>query len=1339
MERNFEDTFQYRAIYVMAIHDKAHEGILKIGDASFSSEKQPEQLPANCAELNDAAVLRIKEYTNTAAVEYQLLHTELAVRMRKGKNGNRQMSDFRDHEVHKVLKNSGYDNKKIGETTGREWFPVDLATAQKAITAVKKWKKSLDGSFVPEKYEPIQFRPEQQAAIDKTVKAFKKEKQMLWNAKMRFGKTLTALQVIRELKYKKTIIVTHRPVVDEGWHEDFQKIFYADTNYVYISKAAGNEEIMKEKLAEGRHIVYFASIQDLRGSAVVGGKFSKNDFVFSLEWDLVIVDEAHEGTTTALGDEVIKRLVKRDKGSKTRFLALSGTPFNILQKFENQVYTWDYVMEQERKRNWDQEHDGDSNPYADLPEMKIYTYDLGKVLQNSVYQDELEDKAFNFTEFFRTWTGDAERDHRGMPEGARVGDFVHKDDIWSFLNLITREDADSYYPFANKSYRNLFRHTLWVVPGVREAKALSRLMKDHPVFGMQGAFRIVNVAGDGDEEDAPENALEKVRTAIQEAGDDGYTVTLTCGKLTTGVTVPEWTAVMMLAGSYSTSAASYLQTIFRVQSPCHKNGKVKSCCYVFDFAPDRTLKMVAEAVSLSTKAGTTTKDARTRLGAFLNYCPVIAVEGTRMEEYNAAHMLGQIKKVYADRAVQTGFDDNSIYNDNLLNLTELDRKDFQELKKKIGSSKAAEKTKEITINDQGFDDEKFDKEIEKLSKERRKELTEEEKERLKELKKKKEERKNAISILRGISIRIPLMIYGADVPFEEDITMEQLPDLVDDASWKEFMPYGVSKAVFQKFIKYYDEDVVIAASRRIRNIAKSADALTPTERVQKIAGLFSGFRNPDRETVLTPWRVVNMHMSDCLGGYDFLDEAHEKMLERPRFVDQGKVTTDIFRNTGARILEINSKTGLYPLYVAYSLFRSRCAAYSKAHQGEIPDEDIQKELWDIVLRNNVFAICKTPMARQITLRTLHGYRENVKVNVCYISNLVSEMKKDSHFLNRRIQEIHLGNKRSNRNVKFDAIVGNPPYHENDGGNGNSSAPLYHFFVMQAKDLNPNYISMITPSRWFSDGKGLSGFRDEMLNDQHLAKIVDFQNAKDCFPRVSIGGGVNYFLWDAKYNDVGCEVINVLNDHYSVMKRKLNEFPVFVRYNEALGIFSKVRIKSNKSMTDEVSTRNPFGIATKVRGTKKRNSEDDIVLHSKDGEAYINRKSVTKGIEYIDQWKIMISRTTSEHAGEPDKSGKYKVLSKMKILPPGEICTDTYLIAYPRKNRQEVFNAYNYLRTKFVRFLILQLLASINLAREKYNYVPLLNFEKDWTDQKLYKKFELSQEEILLIESMIKPM
>ena len=193
-------------------------------------------------------------------------------------------------------------------------------------------------------------------------------------------------------------------------------------------------------------------------------------------------------------------------------------------------------------------------------------------------------------EFFRVWTGDIKHDHKAMPATAQVGDFVHESDVWSFLNLITKDDPDSHYPYANEEYRNLFRHALWMVPGVKEAKALSKLMKKHPVFGC-GAFDIVNVAGAGDEEERSEDALQKVREAINNAESDTYTITLSCGRLTTGVTVPEWTAVFMLAGSFSTSAANYLQTIFRVQSPCNKDGKIKRCCYVFDFAPDRTFEI----------------------------------------------------------------------------------------------------------------------------------------------------------------------------------------------------------------------------------------------------------------------------------------------------------------------------------------------------------------------------------------------------------------------------------------------------------------------------------------------------------------------------------------------------------------------------------------------------------------------------------------------------------------------------------------------------------------------------------------------------------------------------
>ena len=277
-----------------------------------------------------------------------------------------------------------------------------------------------------------------------------------------------------------------------------------------------------------------------------------------------------------------------------------------------------------------------------MPELKIYTYDLGKILTDKSYV-ELEDKAFNFREFFRVWTGDIKHDHKAMPATAQVGDFVHESDVWSFLNLITKDDPDSHYPYANEEYRNLFRHALWMVPGVKEAKALSKLMKKHPVFGC-GAFDIVNVAGDGDEEERSEDALQKVRQSINGAGNDGYTITLSCGKLTTGVTVPEWTAVFMLAGSFSTSAANYLQTIFRVQSPCNKDGKIKRCCYVFDFAPDRTLKMVAESAALSTKAGKANESDRRIMGEFLNYCPVIAVDGTVMKAYDTNRLLQQLNR-----------------------------------------------------------------------------------------------------------------------------------------------------------------------------------------------------------------------------------------------------------------------------------------------------------------------------------------------------------------------------------------------------------------------------------------------------------------------------------------------------------------------------------------------------------------------------------------------------------------------------------------------------------------------------------------------------------------------
>ena len=532
IDSKFQSSFEYKLIYVFRINDEVHKGFLKIGDATVKTDKNYAELSPNCRELNQSAIARIKEYTQTAGVTFQLLYTEIAV-YKVNKPGHKKdglIQAFRDHDVHNVLKRSGINNKNFHG--GKEWFECDLSTAINAIKAVKENRSSLTGKEVTTDRSPIIFRPEQEEAIKKTLKQYEKGNRMLWNAKMRFGKTLTALEVAKRSSFSRTIIITHRPVVEDGWFEDFNKIFYDRPEYVFGSKNVG-EKI--GNLAKGdKKFVYFASMQDLRGSEKVGGKFDKNNIIFKIDWDFVVVDEAHEGTQTKLGQDVLKEVIKPDNGKTTKTLELSGTPFNLLIDYEDQeIYTWDYIMEQQAKLNWTLTHFGDSNPYEELPKLNIYTYHLEETFSN--YQ-EVEDKAFNFREFFRVWLGDVDKDGKPMPSGVKVGDFVHANDIRAFLNLICKSSNDSNYPFSTETYRDYFRHTLWVVPGVREAKALSALLKAHPVFSQ---FEIVNVAGEGDEEIDTSDALNAVRKAMTKHPEDTRTITISCGRLTTGVTVPE--------------------------------------------------------------------------------------------------------------------------------------------------------------------------------------------------------------------------------------------------------------------------------------------------------------------------------------------------------------------------------------------------------------------------------------------------------------------------------------------------------------------------------------------------------------------------------------------------------------------------------------------------------------------------------------------------------------------------------------------------------------------------------------------------------------------------------
>lgn len=322
-------------------------------------------------------------------------------------------------------------------------------------------------------------------------------------------------------------------------------------------------------------------------------------------------------------------------------------------------------------------------------------------------------------------------------------------------------------------------------------------------------------------------------------------------------------------------------------------------------------------------------------------------------------------------------------------------------------------------------------------------------------------------------------------------------------------------------------------------------------------------------------------------------------------------------------------------------------------------------------------------------------------------------------------------------MKFDVIISNPPYQLNTSGGSAQAIPLYDKFVKKAIKLKPRFICMIIPSRWFAGGMGLDDFRQTMLNDTRLKDIVDYTNAKDCFPGISIGGGVCYFLWDNSYQGL-CRFTNIRNNERSTLLRCLNEFPVFVRYNNAVSIIHKIKKLKEDSMCQIVSSLSPFGIDSATRGREEAFDNCFKLLSSK-GTGYIDRKEIPKGDCYIGKWKVAVSKVTGEHAGEPDKNGQFKILSKIKIMEPDEVCTFSYFVIGCEDSLNRVKNIYKYLKTKLVRFLLLQSITSINISKDKFQFVPMQDFSKPWTDAELYAKYNLTQEEIDFIESMIKPM
>jgi len=1431
----------YKVIYVYAIHDGKHDGRIKVGDATYHTSLTIKEIIENntssdsdfitSPEIEAAAKKRIDEQTKTADVDYELLWTALAVKPVLSEDSSEilKYESFRDYDLHSILKRSGIqnefnrDDKKIGE-----WFTATIDDVKSAFKAHLKGSTSFINS--DEKLD-ITLRKEQLDAVSQASRKFRKgsienPKRFLWNAIMRFGKTLTSYALVEELQkkqdIKKVLILTHRPVVKAGWHEDFKKYFGSDSEWNFGTKSSLGDTW--ESLQKSERFIYFASVQDLRGSfniplyddetgEIINADtiFKKNSEVFDTEFDLAVYDESHEGLKTELAQLM-------DDSVKSKYkLFLSGTPFNIIEDFDqDSVYTWSYLDEQKAKEDWDRDYENflkdsknnpypgsDTNPYGKLPRLEIRTLDTTRILKGNPAIDP-SGTSFNFNKFF-------EVDRNTLVKGSvyeAFSPFKDPGSIDLLLNMISTSDENGRFdketneivkdhrnfPFSRDNSKKDFAHSFWVLPSVEAAVALHERLSAHPNFS---DFKVVNATGNNDSGDP----LSDVKKAIKE---NERTITLSVGKLTTGTTVPEWTAVFML--SNMKSPMSYMQTIFRVKSSGSlPDGREKEVGYVFDFAPDRALEMAQITSTHNSKKASKDYEILSpnekevaledSMKELLSYLPIISYDGAQFTQADTNFVMQTVQKVYISRAVDSGFCDSSIFRFDIQSIDDNAMEHFKKLTSIVGTSSKDSAIKRLVISES------------KLTGEDKKTLDgpppakndpptvhEKYKEALERL---NEDRKNGqkiMQLLRGISARIPMLVFATEL--EKEITIDTFGSLIDDESWVEFMPKGFSKDDWEIIKEYFNKTVFEGACKEIQNRTKRFSELTIVERVSAVAHMFSSFTNPDKETILTPFSVVNRQYADTLGGlrmvdndgkwyakntrstesgsevkaysWEDIEDSSGDLILEPQWIDTDEDLVKFWKSPETTILDINSKTALYPLYGALSLFAKRKEVLeenlSRFNPEFKPKVSSDEEIWRYIVENQIFVNCRVPYSRKIAERVLAGY-EDMRVNasvvdVMIVRNALKEFKLQKYRADgtlakglrnltedetneiwkwifnptamktitedgRTMTEVNAEKivklaedsnpeaaeklleeiMKADKGEKYSAVVSNPPYQMEIEGN-KRSASIYHHFV-EVSQATSDYISIIHPSRWMQGGfgDGLAEFSQRELSSKKYSAFYDISDAAEIFNTASIAGGINYYLWSSKKTEG--EIRYYYDSEYE-KKVTLSSGKAHIRDPHLSRIFED-KIMTNRHIGSIVAPLRYYG--SDVRRSKEIEEFEEIsenfvkVYYTKPGKGVISRNISEKCTNRkTDDWKVMVSKTAHAIVGLA-----YPRADRIFISEPLSIGSDSFLKVGSFKTKEEAINCLLYLKTDFSSILLGLITPSQNTTSKNYSLIPNINF------------------------------
>ena len=488
--------------------------------------------------------------------------------------------------------------------------------------------------------------------------------------------------------------------------------------------------------------------------------------------------------------------------------------------------------------------------------------------------------------------------------------------------------------------------------------------------------------------------------------------------------------------------------------------------------------------------------------------------------------------------------------------------------------------------------------------------------------------------------------------------------------------------------------------------------------------------------------------------------SNDEVFTPPQLANQmlDLLPQELFRSSRTRFLDPCTKSGVFLREIAKRLIDGLA--------DEIPD--LQERI-DHIMHRQLFGLAITRLTSLMSRRSLYCSKDassdysisrfddahgnirfseirhswlNGKCRYCGASQEVYD--RGDNLESHAYEFIHTDNPNTlYNNMTFDVIIGNPPYQLSDGGgmqtdsSSGSAIPLYHRFIIQSKKLNPRYLTMIIPARWYSGGRGLDDFRDMMLNDERLSHLVDFPDSKECFPGVDIAGGVCYFLWNRDYSGQ-CITINIENGKESKLIRRLNEFPVFVRYATSVNIIHKILSKKEMCFDKQVYSSKPFGFRSFEEGSKSKFA-NSVALFGSKGITYVKRSEVKTNSDLIDKWKVVMSKASAEHAGQTDREGRKRIISRIEVLPPNMICSESYLLIKVFDNEIEAQNLKLYVQTNTFRFLLSTILLTQNIAKDKFQFVPLQDFSRPWTDADLYAKYGLTDDEIQFIESMIRPM